>query len=429
MDRRQIANELSKFPGGSARPGPVSTCGARETLALPPQRRARSGSRRHWGLIFGLLAALTAMMAAITVFAFDSARQRKEAEIWYVHTLDVLLATSEFKTSVNAALRGERGYLLTQDDRFLDVYFEARGESRTRLSQLHKLTSDNPQQQQSLVVLEARVRDYFSLLEQTISLSRSGDQQAALRIVRAGIGRNRILSVLRAVGRMEAEERRKLAQRRTANDAANERIEEYGIALIGVGILFLAISFGALIAAARAQRRAFEATAQLRRMATTDELTGLPNRRFFLASLQTEAARARRSGTQLCLAIIDIDHFKRINDAHGHPGGDEMLRAVGRLLAEGTRLGDMIGRIGGEEFAVLMPDTAQSQAEMVCQRLRRSVGAQTIELLSGRTCNATLSIGLAELGEGETAESLVSRADAALYDAKLGGRDAVRLAA
>ena len=76
-----------------------------------------------------------------------------------------------------------------------------------------------------------------------------------------------------------------------------------------------------------------------------------------------------------------------------------------------------------------MPDTGQSQAEMVCQRLRRSVGAQSIPLLSGRNSSATLSIGLAELGDGETAESLVSRADAALYEAKSGGRNAVRLAA
>jgi len=117
MDRGRIVDELERLPGGMPGLCPASADDAREAFALPPQRRTRSGGRRHWVLIFGLLAALTAMMAAITVFAFDSARQRKEAEIWYVHTLDVLLATSELKTSVNAALRGERGYLLTHDDR------------------------------------------------------------------------------------------------------------------------------------------------------------------------------------------------------------------------------------------------------------------------------------------------------------------------
>jgi diguanylate cyclase (GGDEF)-like protein len=148
-----------------------------------------------------------------------------------------------------------------------------------------------------------------------------------------------------------------------------------------------------------------------------------------MAAIDTEVRRARRTGRALSLAILDIDHFKRINDTHGHPGGDSVLREIAALLQETTRETDLLGRIGGEEFAVLMPETDRAQAERACERLRAAVAARTIALAPGANARVTISTGVALLSAEEAGGDLVARADGALYAAKAGGRNQVRLAA
>src|SRR5439155_7811036 len=148
---------------------------------------------------------------------------------------------------------------------------------------------------------------------------------------------------------------------------------------------------------ARAHRRTLALTAALQRRATTDALTGLANRRHLTAAIDTEVRRARRTGRALSLAILDIDHFKRINDTHGHPGGDAVLREIAAVLRETTRAGDILGRIGGEEFAVLMPETDTGQAERACERLRAAVAGGTVSLVGTVATRVTVSTGFALL--------------------------------
>src|SRR5690606_13302367 len=148
------------------------------------------------------------------------------------------------------------------------------------------------------------------------------------------------------------------------------------------------------------------------RQAREDALTGLPNRRQFEEVLARDLALARRGTHPLCLALLDIDHFKRINDTWSHAVGDQVLREVGRLLESGRRSPDLVARLGGEEFAVLMPDTLLEEAQLVCERLQASFHAHRRWAgLDG--LRVTFSLGVVPLRLGDTRETLYARADAA----------------
>lgn len=172
----------------------------------------------------------------------------------------------------------------------------------------------------------------------------------------------------------------------------------------------------------------------LRGDARTDHKTQLLNSRGWHEQAGREIARARRQHSMLAVAVLDLDYFKQVNDTWGHPAGDAVLRAVGAVLRETTRKGDVVGRFGGEEFVLLLPDTDAAQATVVAERVRMGVAAMNVAatdkrgqpvLITGRTT----SIGVAA-GPGSTAEleTLLRWADAAVYEAKSGGRDQVRLA-
>lgn len=157
---------------------------------------------------------------------------------------------------------------------------------------------------------------------------------------------------------------------------------------------------------------------QVQRMADTDALTGLANRRTFARTLEREVARAERRGEPLTLAMIDVDHFKKINDKHGHPAGDEVLRRVASALKEECRAFDTPARYGGEEFAVILPACSSKESPRVAERLRRGMSRVGMDFA------VSASAGIATFPTHATdAEALVRAADAALYESKEAGRD------
>lgn len=167
----------------------------------------------------------------------------------------------------------------------------------------------------------------------------------------------------------------------------------------------------------------------LAREARTDPLTGLCNRRHFRLQAEAELARARRSAAPLAVLAMDLDHFKRINDRHGHVTGDRVLVEVARICRRVLRPYDLPCRLGGEEFAVLMPGTDACQALGVAERLRSAMAAAQLSDAVGAPVHWTLSLGVAVADPGEPGlDALLSRADAALYRAKRGGRNRVKLA-
>lgn len=163
----------------------------------------------------------------------------------------------------------------------------------------------------------------------------------------------------------------------------------------------------------------------LRSLIMRDSLTGLFNHSAIKEHLQREIARARRSGVPLTLAMVDIDLFKDINDTYGHPVGDQVIRALSRLLQQRLRRGDIIGRYGGEEFALIMPGTSAVAAAGVLDQIRESFG-QILHHAESLDFGASFSAGLAELAPDIDAETLFRLADVALYQAKHDGRNCIR---
>ena len=170
-----------------------------------------------------------------------------------------------------------------------------------------------------------------------------------------------------------------------------------------------------------------QAQEALHQQATTDELTGVANRRRFMEALGIEFERLRRHPTLQCSVLaIDLDHFKDVNDTWGHAVGDAVLRHVAQVVNGHTRLGDVLGRTGGEEFAVLLPDTTVEEAEALAERLRLQASLDPLQFIGGAT-RVTLSVGIAVLTASDAnAEAALVRADRALYAAKEAGRNAVR---
>ncbi len=161
--------------------------------------------------------------------------------------------------------------------------------------------------------------------------------------------------------------------------------------------------------------------------AVTDELTGLVNRRRFMTALETETVRTSRLRPP-SLILADLDDFKRVNDRFGHPVGDELLQAFSRAVLEHVRDIDIPARLGGEEFAVLLPETPLEGASAVAERLQRYLTATPLLVKNGQNIHATASFGVAELVEGEAGDELLRRADAALYRAKDEGKNQVVVA-
>jgi diguanylate cyclase (GGDEF)-like protein len=159
-------------------------------------------------------------------------------------------------------------------------------------------------------------------------------------------------------------------------------------------------------------------------LARIDFLTNLANRRAFYEQGERELRGLERGGRPAAVVMLDIDHFKAINDRYGHAGGDAAIRAVAALIRTNLRAGDSAGRLGGEEFALLLPDTALDAAFVVAERIRASTEALVVAH-EGRTINVTISGGVAALCADASLDAWVARADAALYQAKQGGRNRV----
>lgn len=202
------------------------------------------------------------------------------------------------------------------------------------------------------------------------------------------------------------------------------------------GVLLLAVPSMALLAMRMSELRAQlgrqkseleQALQRIRQTAERDELTGLFNRRRVGDELQAQLARAQRNEARFAVAMVDMDHFKHINDGHGHASGDIVLRRFARVASTSLRDVDVVGRWGGEEFLMILSGVDGNGAVEAVERLRRAVAALEVELPGGACIRLTVSIGVACWKGDESIELLISRADRALYDAKSAGRNRVIL--
>ncbi len=162
-------------------------------------------------------------------------------------------------------------------------------------------------------------------------------------------------------------------------------------------------------------------------LAELDPLTGVQNRQSMLAELEREKSRSRRSKQPCCLALGDLDHFKKVNDTHGHVVGDQVLAAAAEIFLSGLRPYDALFRYGGEEFLFCLPDTTPEQAVVALDRLRERLEERPIKLAGGKTLQITASFGIAVLALDASVEEVIARADAALYQAKDRGRNRIEI--
>jgi diguanylate cyclase (GGDEF)-like protein/PAS domain S-box-containing protein len=209
-----------------------------------------------------------------------------------------------------------------------------------------------------------------------------------------------IAAPIRAVGKLWGSVSVAFSTHATIPDGAGERL----------------VAYGELVAVAIAAAEALET---LSRQASTDPVTGLPNYRAFHERLNAEIGRSSRYGRALCVAVLDIDHFKRVNDSHGHQAGDQVLAEVGRRLAAAVRTGELIARIGGEEFAWLLPETDAAAAYKAAERVRCAILGTSFDVAG----TLTISIGVCSSEYARTAQDLVGFADQALYTSKRRGRN------
>ncbi len=171
-----------------------------------------------------------------------------------------------------------------------------------------------------------------------------------------------------------------------------------------------------------------KAKEQAETLARTDFLTGMNNRRSFYDLCETPFRLARRHGQDLAVILFDIDRFKKINDAHGHAVGDEVIRSLARIVASTGRESDVAGRVGGEEFAILLPQTNAKNAQELAERLREQMEQSVVHLDHGEV-KFTASFGVVQMGAGcESLEALVAAADGAMYEAKERGKNCVFVA-
>ena len=206
-----------------------------------------------------------------------------------------------------------------------------------------------------------------------------------------------------------------------------QRLTRWIIALAMLVMVVITALLAALSQIVR-QKRMVEA------LSVTDELTGLNNRRALLDQANRLFAQSTRSGTPVSLALIDIDHFKQVNDEHGHPTGDRILVAFAMLLKEVVRRADVVARVGGEEFCVLMPATDATGASELCERLRHAVAEHTFRGAPGQAeaLTITISAGVTTTRTDtappdDSFAALYPRADQALYQAKQNGRNRVEV--
>ena len=177
----------------------------------------------------------------------------------------------------------------------------------------------------------------------------------------------------------------------------------------------------------RSGKRIVELEEKLRRQATLDALTGILNRGAIMERLTIEMDRAYREDQRLCVAMVDLDHFKKVNDTYGHTAGDTVLCEATRRMSSVLRPYDAIGRYGGEEFIIVFPRCQETNARTIAERVRRSISLEPIRV-DAQDISITASIGVAETWRAKDPEIVIREADDALFRAKQGGRDRVEFA-
>jgi diguanylate cyclase (GGDEF)-like protein len=381
----------------------------------PPARLA--GARpdlrgRLLGIVIGLvgLAAAVGVVGIVQIREVDSTYNRvveREASL----VKDVL----EMKSALADQVIGVRGHLISRGaGRFLDPYHAGSLTFERELADARTKELD-AEDTALLDRVETNYRRLRPIYEREISLVQQDRIPEAVALVN-GSGTTLKDEAVAALNKLYRHEEGELYAHAASSEATADR------AAIGLAVLVGAASLLGGVLAFLVWRMAtamLRAAVENRELASVDALTGLANHRTFHERLAEEFARARRHDRDLSLAVFDLDHFKNVNDLHGHPVGDEVLKETADRLRGQARQGDVVARIGGEEFAWLMPETDPSDAREVAERARALVSSRPYPGVGTMTASA----GICDMQWAENPGDLYRLADGALYWAKGHGRD------
>ena len=375
----------------------------------------------YYAVLFGF-----PIMVIIVGITFWVSHKSEEARQWVSHTYQVQGSLSLVLSTLQDAETGQRGYLLTGDVDYLEPYLAAISRLEGIVASVQKLTLDNPRQQQWLKQVEFVMAEKLQELDETISLMKNQDQKSAISIVNTGKGK-KIMDQLRSmINEMQAEEKALLIER-NQNLYKNELFvlitEVVGFLLIILIGIFVSLRARSLLA------MQLETEEKLRHMANHDLLTGLATRRLGIEYISFALAEARRHKSKAAVLFIDLDGFKTINDALGHAAGDSLLRGVAERLSHCVREVDLVVRVGGDEFMIVMASiNSREDIARIAQKVIDAL-ARPFQL-ADENASIGASIGIALYPDHEQEpDALVRRADEVMYEVKGEGKNHFAFAA
>ena len=345
---------------------------------------------------------------------------------WVAHTHEILTELEGTVAGVTDAETELRGFLLTDQESYLKPYSAGLTETRRRLKVVRRLTADNPSQQARIDKLETLILHRLDLLDALMKIGQDQGFDAARRILAFDRGPEYMGEIRQNIQTMEHEEQDLLASRFAQQETSSRRLQGMVVMSCAAALFLLCASLAVVLHDLSAVEAAFH---KARYHVAHDTLTELSSRHSLMTQLDFAIAVAARERQPLSVCVCDIDRFKSINDTHGHGAGDEILTGFGKLVRAGIRKGDIAGRLGGDEFCIVLPNTGVERAGPLMERLREHWERLEYHSPDGTAFSVTASFGVVQLNGEKSAKALLHRADKALYCAKGGGRNRIHLVA
>jgi len=355
-------------------------------------------------------------------FVVSNGRAYLAAEEQADRLRDAERALLAVELSLHGAESGQRGYLLTGREDYLGPYERALDDIGRQMEEARTLLAEKPEALALFWNVDALVRRKLAELYHALELRREEGFDAALRVVNTDIG----MAEMREI-RARTHEIQKLLQAQVSAELARsaQRSSNTLLGALMSGIVFAGLALAAYLVIVWDLRERRQLAARVQEQANHDQLTQLPNRRFFEQWLGYSLAQARRDGAPLALLFLDLDGFKAVNDRHGHKAGDELLVEIARRLRQTVRESDMLARLGGDEFALLAPNAKDGrELAHVAQRLLQVLDDPRQPALSDQPIGASIGVALFP-EDASDVQGLFAAADAAMYAAKRAGKNRI----
>jgi diguanylate cyclase (GGDEF)-like protein len=371
-------------------------------------------------------AGLAICLIGISTAVYRASTKLVENARWVAHTHDILTQLEAAATGVTQAETELRGFLMTDQESYLVPYSAGLTETRRRLQAVRKITAHSPRQQARADKLEPLILHRLDLLDALLKIGHDQGFEAARRILTFDRSPEYMEEIRRGIQEMAHEEQEILASRFAQQESGSRRLQWMVLLSCAAALFLLSVSLAVVLQDLSTVEAAFR---KAKYHVAHDTLTGLASRHSLMVQLDFAIADAACMGQPLSVCICDIDRFKSINDTHGHAAGDEILAAFGKLVRGGIRKGDIAGRLGGDEFCIVLPNTGGDNAGALMERLREHWESLEYHSPDGRACSVTASFGVVQRTGERSAKALLHTADKALYCAKGEGRNRIHLVA